>query len=122
MLHFQVAVRAVSYATSALASQWRCSIAIVAIVSNLAERHSHLAWLSPQSPLGLRVLQARTPFAPLVVLKQLAAFVQIAVALYSQPAKQGPISHPYASRHLTIKVTFIQRWTSGHRAQLRGFA
>jgi hypothetical protein len=122
MFHFQVAVHAVLYATSVLVSQWQCSIVIAAIVSNLAEHHSHLAWLSIQSPFGLQVLQAHTPFAHLAVLKQLGAFVQIAVVLYLQPAKQSPISHPSASRHWMIKVTFIQRWISGHRAQLRGFA
>lgn len=42
MFHFQVAAHAVPYATRVLASHWQCLIAIAVIVSNLAERRSHL--------------------------------------------------------------------------------
>ena len=48
--HEQGAAHAVLYATNVLASHWQCLIAIAVIVSNLAERRSHRASLSLQSP------------------------------------------------------------------------
>jgi hypothetical protein len=122
MFHFQVAAHAAPYATSVPASHWRCSIAIAVIVSNPAERRSHLASLSLQSPLKSQAHQKHTLFARPVALKQNEVFAHAAVVLCSQLAKQCQISHPYASQRLTIQVIFVRHWTFGHQARLRGFA